>query len=101
MTKKSQLSTFLNSIFFSAGYEWKEIVGQQLTWISSGADGEVWGVNKDKEIVRRRGVSQSNPIGNSWEHVVGPKVTQLDVYGGQVWAVDSAQKLHHGSIICP
>ena len=58
-------------------------------------------MNKDKEIVRRRGVSQSNPIGNSWERVVGPKVTQLDVYGGQVWAVDSAQKLHRGSIICP
>ena len=87
--------------FFSVGSGWEQILGQHLTWITSGVSGQVWGVNKEEEVVRRRGVSQLSPTGTSWESVIGPKVTQLDVYGDQVWAVDSDQNLYHGTTNCP
>ena len=70
---------------------WQKIDGK-LDWISSGAAGEVWGVAKT-EIFKRRGVSIGNPTGTGWTKVEG-NLSQVDVYKGQIWGVDTLQKIY-------
>ena len=55
--------------------------------MSSGSEGEVWGVFKDS-VMKREGVSKDNPEGTGWVPVDG-KITQLDVCKGEVWGITS------------
>eukprot|EP00092_Neocalanus_flemingeri_P004290 GFUD01004610.1.p2 GENE.GFUD01004610.1~~GFUD01004610.1.p2 ORF type:complete len:369 (+),score=92.64 GFUD01004610.1:187-1293(+) len=78
----------------SAGTGWEK-VGGGLSWISSGAAGEVWGVNKEDKIFRRDGVTEGNPTGTGWS-IVGQsngRLTQVDVFGGTAWGVNSDRKI--------
>ena len=70
---------------------WKKIDGK-LDWISSGADGEVWGILKT-EIFKRRGISSGNPTGTGWTKVEG-NLTQVDAYKGQIWGINTLQKIY-------
>ena len=59
--------------------------------ISSGADGEVWGVGVGEDannIYRRDGVTKNDPTGSKWLQVEG-NLTQVDVFGGTAWGIDS------------
>ena len=75
----------------SAGTKW-DLVDGSLRWISSGGAGEVWGVGGVNKIYRREGVTKDNPTGTSWSLVEG-NLTQVDVFGGTVWGVNSLQEV--------
>jgi len=77
---------------------WKRVEGAELVWISVGS--HVWGINSEKKVVFRTGVTHSQPSGVEWRKVkrAGP-LTQIDTMGEDVWAVDAEGKIHRRSII--
>ena len=79
----------------SAGSEWEKVDGG-LSLISSGADGEVWGIMNEK-IFKREGVSKEKPTGTACRQVIGSLVQQ-DVFGGEVWGVNSQHQIFHTEI---
>ena len=57
-------------------------------------------MNKGMDIYRRQGVTERNPTGTRWEHITGPNLKQVSVYGGRVWGVDSRDIIYHTTVSC-
>ena len=81
----------------SPGTGWEKVDGS-LTWISSGAAGEVWGVGDGNKIYKRDEVTEENPTGKKWKQVEG-SLTQVDVFDGKVWGVDKLDKIWNSRIL--
>ena len=81
----------------SAGTGWEKVDGR-LKWISSGASGEVWGVNNADIIYRREGVTQGNPTGTGWKQLNG-RLAQVDVFGGEVWGVNGDENIYSSKLV--
>ena len=69
----------------SGSTKWWQRIDGKLDWISSRADGEVWGISKTN-IFKRRGISSGNPTGTGWTKVQ-TNLSQVDAYKGQIWAL--------------
>ena len=91
-----RLGTYGGSTTFGTG--WKQVDGL-LNWISSGAAGEVWGVDKKGNVLRREGITGVNPTGTAWKKM--PESTkqiylkQVSIWAGQVWAVNSQDQIFY------
>ena len=59
-------------------------------WVSSGNDGELWAVDTNNNVQRREGITKILPIGNRWSGI-GPKVSQLAAFNGQVWGLNDVE----------
>ena len=77
--------------FASAGSGWQQVSGR-LAWISSGSNGEVWGVNKDGNIYKREGITQANPVGSRWKQVSGT-LMKISVWEGRAWGITKDHKI--------
>ena len=91
-----RLWTYGRSTTFGTG--WEKVDGL-LNWISSGAAGQVWGVDKKGNIFRREGISGVNPTGTAWKKMPGSTkqiyMKQVSVWAGQVWAVNSRDQIFY------
>ena len=72
---------------------WKRVEGAELVWIAVGT--HVWGVDSEKKVFFRTGVTLSQPSGVEWRKVklAGP-LTQIDTMGEDVWGLDAEGNIH-------
>lgn len=79
------INTFGN-LYIYENQRWAktETNGNIFKWISSGLKGELWAVDRDDNVFRRR----DNLDGAEWSQVPGQKLKQVDVFNGIVWGVD-------------
>ena len=68
-----------------------------MNLISSGATGEVWGLGGSNKIYRREGVMKKSPSGSKWKQVQG-NLTQLEMFEGKVWGVNSLQEVWNANV---
>jgi len=83
----------------SVGTGWIQVDGY-LKWISSGVAGQVWGIDKDKNVFKREGISTDNPIGTAWKKVpgCGTSLAQLSIWAGQAWGVSIDQEVFYAAV---
>jgi hypothetical protein len=75
-----------NQVFRRGDGGWLEQVPGSLKQVSVGADGAVWGVDPDDNVLRW--------TGSQWQQVQGTKLNQLSVRNAQeVWGVNAAGNL--------
>ena len=92
-----------NDIYFTAvvngaSTKWTKIDGS-LTQIEAGPKGEVWGVNVNKELYTRIGVSQSLPSGVIWKKVGSKSYASVTIGLDKLYAVDVGYTVFMGLIV--
>ena len=78
--------------------KWTKIDGS-LTQIEAGPEGQVWGVNTNKELYTRIGVSQSSPSGFKWQKVGSRSFVFVTVGLNIVYALDGGYTVYVGSVV--
>lgn len=71
------------------GTAWELVSPNSLKQVSVGTC-QVWGVNVWHEVFRRRGLTQENTLGESWEQHQGQLMEISVGYGPVLWGVDEA-----------
>ena len=92
-----------NEIYFTAAVsgpttQWTKIDGS-LTQIEAGPKGEVWGVNANKELYTRIGVSQTSPSGLTWKKVGTKSYASVTIGMGKLYTIDVAYTVYMGSLV--
>ena len=81
----------------SAGHKWQKVDGN-LTWISSGCPGDLWGISAEgHQVLRRHGVTVDKATGTNWEPM-GRSMVQLDAICGDAWGISDGGELSHISL---
>ncbi|XP_074869322.1 fish-egg lectin-like [Carettochelys insculpta] len=77
-----------------AGSRWQHIPGK-LSMIEVGTEGSVYGVNSEGRIYRRDGITQRNPIGNTWTQVASfiCKCKHVSYDLGQLWLISDQETI--------
>ena len=83
---------FSGSIRNRAGSRWIHI-GGKLMQIDSGPFGLVYGVNRNRQIFCRTGISWRNPKGTGWRHV-GGRLKQVSAGSYGVWGVNRHNNIY-------
>ena len=71
-----------------------------LVWISSGSQGEVWGTNKEGDVFKRTGITQSNPTGSGWKKITPRFLKKVSIWNGQVWGVNGDDEIFYARTSC-
>ena len=92
-----------NEIYFTAlmsgaNTKWTKIDGS-LTQIEAGPNGQVWGVNVNKELYTRTGVSRFSPSGSKWQKVGSRSFVFVTIGLDKLYAVDVGYTVYMGSIV--
>lgn len=92
-----------NEIYFTAlmsgaNTKWSKIDGS-LTQIEAGPNGQVWGVNVNKELYTRIGVSRSSPSGFKWKKIGSRSFISVTIGLNKLYAIDVGYTVYMGSIV--
>ena len=81
----------------STGHKWQKVDGN-LTWISSGCPGDLWGISAEgHQVLKRHGMTLKKPTGTNWEQM-GRSLVQLDAICGDAWGISDGGELSHISL---
>ena len=93
-----------NRVYFTSHVDgwstkWIKIGCDTMVQIDVGPNGQVWGVNDNKELFTRIGVSQSFPSGFVWKKIGTKNFIYVTFGWGKIYATDTANTTFVGTIM--